>query len=139
MHHLRDPLCSTEHRRIHHAILQCAAHVDLLGVCERIRYEGYGFDKLYFATALYLIGADRIHSKFRKYLYPELVPKFTNAMTVTAAVPTKQLHVPTIMNRQHGAFVIAPQQQDGSEVLIGRQKRAPELDREGWNQLMDDK
>ncbi|ODM18794.1 hypothetical protein SI65_05411 [Aspergillus cristatus] len=67
-------------------------------------------------------------------------------MGVTAAVPTKQLHVPegydlpvTIMNRQHGAFVIAPQQHDGSEVLIGRQKRAPELDRDGWNQLMNDK
>ncbi|KAJ5096482.1 hypothetical protein NUU61_005838 [Penicillium alfredii] len=28
---------------------------------------------------------------------------------------------------------------DGSEVLIGKQKRAAELDREGWNQLMNDK
>lgn len=192
--------------------------LDLLGVYERIRYEGYDFDKLYFRspadqpfdeyefgdeekysyrgmriyrhvlirelsamvaeanipihydknfvrvvsetetdvtwefddgttiTATCLVGADGIHSKVRKYLYPELEPKFTNAMGVTAAVPTKQLHVPegydlpvTIMNRQHGAFVIAPQQQDGSEVLIGRQKRAPELDCEGWNQLMNDK
>ncbi|OQE19263.1 hypothetical protein PENFLA_c019G01679 [Penicillium flavigenum] len=192
--------------------------LDQLGVYERIRYEGYDFDKLYFRSAanqpldeyefgseekysyrgmrIYrhvlirelsamvaeatipihydkkfvrivsetetdvtwefddgtttaatcLVGADGIRSKVRKYLYPELEPKFTNAMGVTAAVPTKQLHVPegydlpvTIMNRQHGAFVIAPQQQDGSEVLIGRQKRALELDREGWNQLMNDK
>ena len=192
--------------------------LDLLGVYERIRHEGYEFDKLYFrspanqpldeyefggeekygyrgmriyrhvlirelstmlkeanipihyhkkfvrvvsetdtdvtwefddgtsAFATCLVGADGIHSKVRKYLYPALEPKFTNAMGVTASVPTKQLQVPdeynlpvTIMNKQHGAFVIAPQQRDGSEVLIGRQKRAPELDREGWNQLMDDK
>lgn len=34
---------------------------------------------------------------------------------------------------------MALQQHDGSEVLIGRQKWAPELDREGWDQLMNDK
>ncbi|KAI9036890.1 FAD-dependent oxidoreductase [Aspergillus affinis] len=92
-----------------------------------------------------LVGADGIHSRVRKYLYPELEPKFTNMMGVTAAVPTANLKVPegyelpvTIINPQHGAFVIAPQQQDGSEVLIGRQKRAPELDRTGWTALMND-
>ncbi|PLB42125.1 FAD-dependent oxidoreductase [Aspergillus candidus] len=100
------------------------------------------------ASAACLVGADGIHSRVRKYLYPELEPKFTNAMGVTAAVPTAQLQVSaaggydlpvTIMNKQHGAFVIAPQQRDGSEVLIGRQKRAPELDQEGWKRLMGDK
>ena len=98
------------------------------------------------SAAACLVGADGIHSKVRKHLYPELEPKFTNAMGVTAAVPTAQLQAPegynlpvTIMNKQHGAFVIAPQQRDGSEVLIGRQKRAPELDQEGWGRLMDDK
>lgn len=98
------------------------------------------------ATATCLVGADGIHSKVRKYMHPDLEPKFTNAMGVTAAVPTAQLQVPkgynlpvTIMNKQHGAFVIAPQQHDGSEVLIGRQKRAPELDRDSWDKLMNDK
>ncbi|KAL2817931.1 hypothetical protein BDW59DRAFT_182018 [Aspergillus cavernicola] len=99
------------------------------------------------ATATILVGADGIHSSVRKYLYPALQPIFTNAMGVSASVPTSQLHLPrdgydlpvTIMNKSHGAFVIAPQRTDGSEVFIGRQKRAPELDREGWNALLDDK
>ncbi|PLB54053.1 FAD/NAD(P)-binding domain-containing protein [Aspergillus steynii IBT 23096] len=96
-------------------------------------------------TVTCLVGADGIHSRVRKYLYPDLEPLFTSMMGVTAAVSTANLQVPdgyqlpvTIMNPQHGAFVIAPQKKDGSEVLIGRQKRAPELDRAGWNALMND-
>ncbi|GKZ21599.1 hypothetical protein AbraIFM66951_005195 [Aspergillus brasiliensis] len=98
------------------------------------------------STASCLVGADGIHSAVRKYLYPDLEPKFMNAMAVTAAVPTAQLaplegyDLPvTIMNKTHGAFVIAPQLRDGSEVLIGRQKRSAQLDREGWSKLMNDK
>ena len=100
-------------------------------------------------TAAYLVGADGIHSRVRKYLYPDLEPQFTNAMGVTAAIPTSQLSLETttekydlpvtIMNKTHGAFVIAPQLKDGSEVLIGRQKRAPQLDRAGWDALLNDK
>lgn len=45
----------------------------------------------------------------------------------------------TLMNPKHGAFVIAPQREDGSELLIGKQRLAPELDREGWNALLNDK
>ncbi|KAJ5925257.1 hypothetical protein N7454_007896 [Penicillium verhagenii] len=93
-----------------------------------------------------LVGADGIHSRVRKYLYPDLEPRFTNAVGVTAAVPTAQLgaehgyEIPlTLMNAKHGAFVIAPQLRDGSEVLIGKQKRAAELDRQGWNELLSNK
>lgn len=93
-----------------------------------------------------LVGADGIHSRVRKYLYPDLEPQFTNAVGVTAAIPTSQLtgtdayQMPvTIMNPKHGAFVIAKQLPDGSEVLIGKQKRAAQLDREGWSKLLNDK
>ncbi|OJJ00787.1 hypothetical protein ASPVEDRAFT_40307 [Aspergillus versicolor CBS 583.65] len=106
----------------------------------------WSFDDGSTVTAAVLVGADGIHSKVRKYLYPDLEPVFTKAMGVSAAVPTAQLNLPsgynlptTIMNRTHGAFVIAPQKADGSEVFIGRQKRAPELDRDGWNALLNDK
>jgi 2-polyprenyl-6-methoxyphenol hydroxylase-like FAD-dependent oxidoreductase len=97
-------------------------------------------------TATCLVGADGIHSRVRKYLYPDLEPLFINMVAVTAAVPTAQLQVPsgyglpvTILNRTHGAFVIAPQLADGSEVLIGRQKRAQQLSRDGWDELLSNK
>jgi len=66
-----------------------------------------------------LVGADGIHSTVRKYLYPDLKPTFAGGMGVTAAIPTAQLklpdgyHIPVTITTQHGAFVIAPQQDDG--------------------------
>ncbi|KAL4799545.1 hypothetical protein BDV19DRAFT_400778 [Aspergillus venezuelensis] len=102
------------------------------------------------ATSTVLVGADGIHSKVRKYMYPSLEPMFTKSMGVSAAVPTMQLQLETvhpegynlpvtIMNKTHGAFVMALQQPDGRETFIGRQKRAPELDRAGWDALLNDK
>ncbi|KAI5194199.1 FAD/NAD(P)-binding domain-containing protein [Aureobasidium subglaciale] len=98
-------------------------------------------------TSSLLIGADGIHSRVRKYMYSSLTPRFTGLAGITAAVPTTNLKLPTpnynmpvtIMSPSHGAFVIAPQKLDGSEVLIGKQKRMPELSREGWEQLYTDK
>lgn len=95
-----------------------------------------------------LVGADGIHSRVREYLHPGLRSKFTNMIGITAAVPREQLQVgedyllpSTIMNPKLGAFVIAPQQADGSEVLIGRQYRFtdPEPDREGWRKMAANK
>lgn len=83
-----------------------------------------------------LVGADGIHSRVRRHLYPDLTPTFTGMVGITAAVPTAQLGLPssssssdhyhlpaTILTPAHGAFVIAPQAPDGSEVLIGKQQR----------------
>ncbi|KIW38011.1 uncharacterized protein PV06_09987 [Exophiala oligosperma] len=98
-------------------------------------------------TASCLVGADGIHSTVRKYLYPDLVPRFTNMAGITAAVPTapvKHLGKPitkpvTIISEQKGAFVIAPQRVDGSEALIGKQRRVEEMSREGWDRYIADK
>jgi 2-polyprenyl-6-methoxyphenol hydroxylase-like FAD-dependent oxidoreductase len=98
-------------------------------------------------TSSLLIGADGIHSRVRKHMYPSLSPKFTGMVGITAAVPTANLTLPTpdyrmpvtIMSPSHGAFVIAPQKPDGSEVLIGKQKRMPELSRSGWDDFYADK
>ncbi|KAI4753520.1 FAD/NAD(P)-binding domain-containing protein [Aureobasidium sp. EXF-3400] len=98
-------------------------------------------------TSSLLIGADGIHSRIRKHLYPSLTPKFTGMVGITAAVSTSNLKLPsadykmpvTIMSPSHGAFVIAPQRPDGSEVLIGKQKRMSELSREGWDEFYADK
>jgi 2-polyprenyl-6-methoxyphenol hydroxylase-like FAD-dependent oxidoreductase len=98
-------------------------------------------------SASILVGADGIHSTVRKYLYPDLKPTFTGMAGITAAVPTEQLklppgyHIPvTISTPNAGGFVIAPQEVDGSEVLIGKQKRIAENhDRAGWNRISADK
>ncbi|GKU06674.1 kynurenine 3-monooxygenase [Fusarium langsethiae] len=100
-------------------------------------------------TADLLIGADGIHSRVRSYLYPDLTPKFTNMIGVTAAVPTSQLKLEegdyklpaTFMHDKRGAFVIAPQLADGSEVLIGKQKVFVGEDpgRDAWKAMNSDK
>ncbi|OKL60680.1 hypothetical protein UA08_03954 [Talaromyces atroroseus] len=99
------------------------------------------------ASASFLIGADGIHSQVRKYLHPDIEPRFTKGIGVTAAVPTAQLQLPsdfdtpvTLMNSKYGAFVIAKQLRDGSEVLIGKQRRFTEdLNKEGWADMLRNK
>jgi 2-polyprenyl-6-methoxyphenol hydroxylase-like FAD-dependent oxidoreductase len=93
-----------------------------------------------------LVGADGIRSTVRKYLYPDLEPTFTGMAGITAAVPTEQLrlplgyHIPVTIMTPTGSFVIAPQEVDGSEVLIGKQKRIVEnYDRAGWDRISADK
>ncbi|KAI9163134.1 FAD-dependent urate hydroxylase [Paramyrothecium foliicola] len=93
-----------------------------------------------------LVGADGIHSRVRRYIYPDLEPRFTNMMGVNAVVPRSQLGdreypLPvTIMNPTVGAFVMAAQRPGGEEVFIGKQRRLEgDLDREGWAALTEDK
>jgi 2-polyprenyl-6-methoxyphenol hydroxylase-like FAD-dependent oxidoreductase len=80
-------------------------------------------------SASLLVGADGIHSTVRRYLYPDLEPNFIGMAGITAAVPTAQLklppgyHIPVTISSGQGGFVVAPQQIDGSEVLIGKQQR----------------
>ncbi|KAH0562724.1 hypothetical protein GP486_002617 [Trichoglossum hirsutum] len=96
-------------------------------------------------SASLLVGADGIHSAVRRYLYPDLQPTFTGMAGITAAVPTAQLklptsyHIPVTIQTEHGAFVIAPQKIDGSEVLIGKQRHVEDLDRAGWDRVFADK
>lgn len=99
-------------------------------------------------TTSLLVGADGIHSKVRRHLYPDLEPKFTGMTGITAAVPTAQLKLsqgslqgPVTYTSPNGAFVIARQEPDGSEVLIGKQHRvdAADQDRVSWERTIADK
>lgn len=97
-------------------------------------------------SASILVGADGIHSTVRRYLYPDLKTAFVGMAGITAAIPTEQLklpagyHIPVTISTPHGAFVIAPQEVDGSEVLIGKQKRiATDYDKAGWDAIHADK
>ncbi|EXJ86825.1 hypothetical protein A1O3_03779 [Capronia epimyces CBS 606.96] len=103
------------------------------------------------SRASWLVGADGIHSSVRKYLYPALTPKFTGMVGISAAVPASQVtgakpfakitHPLTIVskNKEKGAFVMAPQKVDGSELFIGKQRRMAELTRDGWDRFLADK
>ncbi|KAF9888926.1 hypothetical protein FE257_008095 [Aspergillus nanangensis] len=93
-----------------------------------------------------LIGADGVYSRVRSYLYPDVKPHFIGIVGVAAYVPTTQVDIPegyqlpvTIMGDTNGGYIIGPQKADGSEMMLGRQRRWPEVDREGWKALAADK
>ncbi|MCJ1307854.1 hypothetical protein MMC25_001502 [Agyrium rufum] len=104
-----------------------------------------------------LVGADDIHSSVRDYLAPGLKPIFTSKASIIAAIPTAQLQLPEtdlvnlnapsnthplpvdITAPKAGAFVIAPQNSDGSEVLIAVQRHMTEATDGRWAELNADK
>ena len=92
-------------------------------------------------SASILIGADGIHSRVRQYIYPTLKATFSGFLAVTTAIPASETrlpenyHLPATIMAEPGAFVMAPQDVDGSELLIGTQRPYPEHDRAGWDSL----
>ena len=100
------------------------------------------------SAASLLIGADGIHSTLRKTLHPTVEPRYLGFVGVTSAIPTARLRFPSNESKyplpvaimaKPGAFVIAPQDVDGSEVLIGTQAAFPEWNKAGWSNLQADK
>ena len=95
-----------------------------------------------------LVGADGIHSSVRKYIIPDLAPKYIGTMAITCAVQKSDLNfaqcganftLPVSIHGQAGAFVMAPQDVDGHEILAGTQVKYEEQDRAGWDALLADK
>lgn len=94
-----------------------------------------------------LIGADGIHSSVRKHITP-VQPKYTGLTAITSAIAATSLAIPsnvdnfqlpvTIMGGR-GAFVVAPQDPAGTELLVGTQFAFPELDQAGWRALTGDR
>ena len=100
------------------------------------------------SAASLLIGADGIHSTLRKAMYPTVNPQYLGFVGMTSAIQTSKLRfpandpnypLPVAIAAKPGAFVIAPQDVDGSEVLIGTQGAFPEQDKVGWGNLQADK
>ncbi|CAO2652181.1 Nn.00g004640.m01.CDS01 [Neocucurbitaria sp. VM-36] len=102
------------------------------------------------ASADILVGADGIHSTVRKYIAPSVVPKYSGMVAITCALQRNTLEypsnicakdypMPVAIHGKNGAFVMAPQNVDGSEVLAGTQRAWPEQDRAGWDALLADR
>ena len=106
------------------------------------------------ATTKILIGCDGIHSAVRRTAVENISAKYIGLMAVTGAVATSSIKwpvtdephdhrvpypLPAQINEATGAFVMAPQNPDGSELLAGIQMPYPEQDRAGWDALIADK
>ncbi|KUJ08978.1 kynurenine 3-monooxygenase [Mollisia scopiformis] len=97
-------------------------------------------------SATLLIGADGIHSKVRQYIHPNVGPIFSGMMAITSVVhvsdlrfPEPNYHLTTSIHSKYGAFVFAPQNSSGTEILVGTQMRMPEQDQEGWRRIRQNK
>ncbi|MCJ1351303.1 MAG: hypothetical protein MMC33_001287 [Icmadophila ericetorum] len=92
--------------------------------------------------ATLLVGADGIHSTVRKYISP-VAPIYSGQLAITCAIPISKLDFPPNSDytlpvgifAKPGAFVMAPQDLNGEEVLAGTQCAYPEQDRAGWESL----
>lgn len=102
------------------------------------------------SSASLLIGADGIHSTVRKHLHPDVAPRYSGMVAITCALQRSALvypqgiseetfPMPVAIYDKPGAFVMAPQNVQGSEVLAGTQRAWPEQDRKGWDSLLADR
>lgn len=98
------------------------------------------------SNASLLIGADGIHSTVRRYLHQSVTAEYMGSVGITSTILTSNIRLPSgqeenpcplpvTISAKPGAFVIAPQDIDDSECLIGRQGRFSEQDRTGWSDL----
>ena len=93
-----------------------------------------------------LLGADGIHSSIRDHLVADVKLAFLNVLSVTCAIPTaavkfpsEKYPMPVSIHGPGGAFLLAPQNPEGSELLGAIQYRTHERTREGWEELWNDK
>ena len=97
------------------------------------------------SSASLLIGSDGIHSSVRRYILPNAAPVYSGLMAINSVVPRSTLRIPkdyhhpaTVIGRP-SAFLLVPQEVNGSELLVGSQRHFEERDRTGWRKLSTEK
>ncbi|KAK2753339.1 hypothetical protein FQN55_003468 [Onygenales sp. PD_40] len=97
------------------------------------------------ASSAIVVGADGIHSAVRNYIVPDVKPVYAGMTAISGNCPRSGLrippnfHLPATVMCKAGAFLLVPQESDGSQLLIGAQRRYPEQDRQGWEEMAADK
>ena len=97
-------------------------------------------------TSTLLVGADGIHSSVRKHI-SQVSPVYSGQLAITCAMPKSSVTFPPNIDyplpagvfAKPGAFMMAPQDVNGEEILAGTQCAYPEQDRAGWDKLMSSK
>lgn len=97
--------------------------------------------------ALRVIGADGIHSKVRRTIYPDCAPMYSGQLAVTFSAQRSKMsfpasgeyNLPAFIFANPGAFLMLPHDPKGEQVGIGRQWKFEERDKAGWAALAADK
>ena len=96
------------------------------------------------SSASVLVGADGIHSTVRKYMYPEVIPRYLGILGAAFGVPLSSIRLPkedftfpVVISAKPGTIMMLPQRTDGSLINIVQMASGyPEQSREGWEALL---
>ena len=102
-------------------------------------------DFMKYATRV--IGADGIHSRIRRAIYPDCAPIYSGQLAVTSSAQRSDMSfpasgeykLPAFIFTNPGAFLMLPHDPKGEQAGIGTQWKFEERDKAGWATLAGDK
>ena len=93
-----------------------------------------------------VIGADGLHSRLRKYIDPNAIPRFSGQMGLGGPVDADKLekisngmYMPCMLLGKYNSFALMPCTSDGDKIGVFATIEANDRSREQWNSLMKDK
>ncbi|GAB7352925.1 hypothetical protein MBLNU459_g3507t1 [Dothideomycetes sp. NU459] len=93
-----------------------------------------------------VVGADGLHSKVRKHMFPEIKPTYTGRIAVAALAATSAIRLPSTdyplpssVSGKAGHVILCPNGPNDPICPVATGCTFDELDREGWERLGSDK